>query len=271
MSNICILTDSTAQFSHPNYPGNDRVHIIPFELRSQVKLGHESWPGSDSLQRLIPPSQMEFTQFYAKLSRKYDTILVLTLSEQLSPATSHALSASVNYSNHATVEVIDSQTTGLGLGFLIQAAAAAAAAGAPLAEVERQIRVSIPRIYMLFCIPELTYLANSGYMENSQALVGEMMGMLPIFVIEEGRLSPMEKVRTQRHLFEAFQEFMNEFDAPTHIALVRGVNRNAIRSRPMHQYILEAFPETPFSEHTITSHLAALFGPQCTGLVVIEK
>ena len=124
---------------------------------------------------------------------------------------------------------------------------------------------------MLFCIPELTYLANSGYLENSQALVGEMMGMLPIFVIEDGRLTPMEKVRTQRHLFEAFQEFMNEFDVPTHIALVRGVNRNAIRSRPMLQYIREAFPETPFSEHTTTPHLAALFGPQSTGLVVIEK
>ena len=271
MSNICILTDSTAQFSHPNYPGNDRVYIIPFELRSQVRLGHESWSGGDSLQRLIPPSQMEFTQYYTRLSGKYDTILVLTLSEQLSPATSHALSASINYSNHAAVEVIDSQTIGLGLGFLIQAAAAAAAAGAPLAEVERQIRVSIPRIYMLFCIPELTYLANSGYLENSQALVGEMMGMLPIFVIEDGRLTPMEKVRTQRHLFEAFQEFMNEFDVPTHIALVRGVNRNAIRSRPMLQYIREAFPETPFSEHTTTPHLAALFGPQSTGLVVIEK
>jgi len=247
------------------------VHIIPFELRPQVGPRYGSWPGSGTLQRLIPPSQNEFTRYYTLLSSKYDTILVLTLSQQLSLASSQALSASVIYSNHATIEVIDSQTTGLGLGFLVQAAAAAAAAGAPLAELERQIRVSIPHTYMLFCIPELTYLANSGFMDDSQALVGEMMGMLPIFVIEEGRLSPIEKVRTQRHLFEAFQEFMNEFDSPTHIALVRGANRNAIRSRPMHQYIRETFPETPFSEHTATPHLVALFGPQCTGLVVIEK
>ena len=246
------------------------MHIIPFEFQPGVKTGNESRLLSGQVQRLVPPSQQAFIQSYAQLSHRYDTILVLTLSGLLSPATSQAFSASVHYSNHATVEVIDSQTIGLGLGFLVQAAAAAAATGAPLAEVERQVRAYIPRIYMLFCIPELTYLAYSGYMEYSQALVGEMMGMLPIFVIEEGRLTPMEKVRTQRHLFEAFQEFMNEFDAPAHIALVRGANRNAIRSRPMHQYIREAFPETPFSEHNIPPHLAALFGSQCTGLVIIE-
>jgi len=169
------------------------------------------------------------------------------------------------------VKVIDSQTTGLGLGFLVQAAAATVAAGAPLAEVEGRIRAFIPRVYMLFCIPELSYLAHYGYIGYSQALVGEMLGMLPIFVIEEGRLSPLEKVRTQRHLFEAFQEFINEFDAPAHIALVRGTNRSAVRSRSIHQCIRDTFPETPFSEHTTPPHLAALFGPQCTGLVVIEK
>jgi DegV family protein with EDD domain len=271
MSKICILTDSTVQFSHSNFPGNDRVHVIPFELQSGVKQENESRLLTNPVQRLIPPSQQGFIQYYAQLSRKYETILVLTLSGLLSPATSQAISASMNYSNHATVKVIDTQTTGLGLGFLVQAAAATVAAGASLADVEGLIRAFIPRIYMLFCIPELSYLAQYGYIEYSQALVGEMLGMLPIFVIEEGRLSPMEKVRTQRHLFEAFQEFMNEFDAPAHIALVRGANRNAIRSRSIHQCIRESFPDTPFSEHTNTPHLAALFGPQCTGLVIIEK
>jgi DegV family protein with EDD domain len=271
MSNVCILTDSTVQFTHPNFPGHKRVHIIPFELQSGVQPGSESRLWSGQAQRLIPPSQEEFIRFYMQLSHEYDTILVLTLSALLSPATSQAISASVQYCNHATVEVIDSQTIGLGLGFLVQAAAAVASTGAPLADIERQIRASIPRIYMLFCIPELTYLAHSGFMEYSQALVGEMMGMLPIFVIEEGRLTPMEKVRTQRHLFEAFQEFMNEFDAPAHIALVRGANHNTIRSRPVHQYIREAFPETPYSEHAISPNLAALFGPQSIGLVIMEK
>lgn len=196
---------------------------------------------------------------------------MLTISSLLNPATKFALSAAGEFCNHTTIDVVDSQTTGIGLGLLVQAAATEASAGIPPAEIERQIRASISRIYMLFCIPELTYLANSGYMDYSQALVGELMELLPIFAIEEGRLIPVEKVRTQRHLFESFQEFMNEFDDPAYIALTRGTNHNTLRTRHVRQYVQEIFPDTTFSDHALAPHLAALFGPQSTGLIIMEK
>jgi DegV family protein with EDD domain len=271
MSNVCILTDSTAQFIRPNFPGHERVYVIPFTFQTGTQPGDESRLYNCLTHQLIPPSPQEFIRLYAQLSREFDTIFVLTLSSLLNPLIKYAISASVQYCNHATIEVIDSLTTGIGLGLLVQAAAAAVVAGASPAEVERRIRASIPHIYMLFCIPELSYLAHSGYLDYSQALVGEMMGMLPIFVIEEGRLTPMEKVRTQRHLFESFLEFINEFDTPTHIALMRGTSYSTVRSRPVRQYVKETFPDTPFSEHAIAPHLAALFGPQSTGLVIMEK
>jgi len=77
-------------------------------------------------------------------------------------------------------------------------------------------------------------------------------------------------VRTPRHLFEAFQDFMAEFEHPTHIALVHGSNHNALRIRPLRQYMEELFPHTPFSEHSIQPHMTALFGPQSIGLFVSE-
>jgi DegV family protein with EDD domain len=271
MSNVCILTDSTVQFTHANFPGHERVYVIPFEIQKRGQVRNESRPCKDLVQRLIPPSAKEFARFYAQLSREYDTIFVLTLSSLLNPTTQVALSASVQTGSPASIIVIDSQTTGIGLGLLVQSAAAAAAAGASPGEIEHRMRASIPRIYMLFCIPELTYLARSGYMDYSQALVAEMMGMLPIFTIEEGRLTPMEKVRTQRHLFESFLEFINEFDTPTHIALMRGANHNTSRTRAVRQYVQETFPDTQFSEHAIAPHLAALFGPQSSALVIMEK
>ena len=266
MPNVCILTDSTAQFTQSDFPGRERVHIIPFDLQ----IG--TWQEDQSLaqQRLIAPSTQGFIRYYTRLSCEYDSILVLTLSSLFNPTTQHAILASMQYSNHVAVEVIDSQTISVGLGMLVQAAAGAASCGASLAEIERQIRASIPRIYMLFCIPELTRLAHSGFMSCAQALVGEMMGMLPIFAIEEGRLVPIEKVRTPRHLFESFQDFMGEFETPAHIALVREMSRNALRTRPLRQYVQDSFPNTPFSEHPIQPHLAALFGSQSISLVIME-
>jgi DegV family protein with EDD domain len=271
MSNVCILTDSTVQFTHPKFPGHERVYVIPFDHQPVAPPENGSRRSSGLTHRLAPPSPQDFNGFYSRLSRTYDTIFVIMLSALLSPAAKSALVASAQTSNQPTIMVIDSQTTGIGLGLLVQGAAAAAAVGAAPGEIERLLRVSIPHVFMLFCIPELTYLAHSGYMDYSQALVGEMMGMLPIFTIEEGRLAPMEKVRTQRHLFESFQEFMNEFDAPFHIALVHGAHHNTSRTRPVRQFVQENFPNTQFSECALSLHLAALFGPESMGLVVMEK
>ncbi len=271
MSNVCILTDSTAQFTQHSFLGRERVHIIPFNIQADSRQGDNPLPHSISVhQRLIPPSPQEFIQFYAQLGREYDSILVLTLSSLFNPTMEHALSASTQYSNHAAVEVVDSQTTTVGLGMLVQVAAGAASAGASLTEIERRLRIIIPHLYVLFCIPELTHLAHFGFMGYAQALVGEMMGMLPIFATEEGRLVPLEKARTPRHLFEIFQDFVSEFESPAYIALVRGMNHSTLRTPPLRQFVQEAFPGTPFSEHPLQPHLAALFGSQSIGLVVME-
>ncbi len=90
-------------------------------------------------------------------------------------------------------------------------------------------------------------------MDNAQAVVAEMMGMLPIFAFEEGRLVPMEKVRTPRHLFEAFQDFMSEFESPAQIALLRSSGRGNLRTGPLRQFVKDTFPGL-YSANTLSSH-----------------
>ena len=272
MSNVCILTDSTAQFTRSRFPGHNRVHVIPFNIQSVERQEGRSLPGGVFTQgQLIAPSPQDFVRFYIRLSRDYDSIVVLTLSSLFNPTMSHALAASEQHGNGAPVEVIDSQTTAIGLGVLVQIAAEAASEGASLTEIDRRLRASIPRVYLLLCLPELTYLAQSGHMDYTQALVGEMMGILPIFTFEDGRLVPMEKVRTPRHLFEAFQDFMGEFESPVQIALVNSLGRGSLRTSPLRQFVQDTFPEALFSEHSIQPHLAALFGPRSIGLVVLDS
>jgi DegV family protein with EDD domain len=272
MPNVCILTDSTAQFTLARFPGFERVHVIPFDIQAVERPAGRPLPGGVLIQRrLIAPSAQDFVRFYARLSRAYDSIVVLTLSALFNPTMSHALAAAEQYSNGVPVEVIDSQTTAIGLGLLVQIAAEAASQGASLKEIVRVLRASLPRVYLLLCIPELTYLAEAGHMDYAQALVGEIMGILPIFTFEDGRLVPMEKVRTPRHLFEAFQDFLGEFEAPAQIALVNSSGRGNLRISPLRQFVEDTFPETIFSEHPIEPHLAALFGPRSISLVVLES
>jgi len=271
MPNVCILTDSTVQFTQSRFPGYDRVHVIPFDIQSVECQEDRSLPcGVFTHRRLVAPSSQDFVRFYTRLSRDYDSIVVLTLSSLFNPTMSHALVASEQFSYGASVEVIDSQTTAIGLGMLVQIVAEAASEGASLKEIDWRLRASIPCVYLLLCIPELTYLAQSGHMDYAQALAGEMMGILPIFTFEDGRLVPMEKVRTPRHLFEAFQDFICEFEAPAHVALINGPGRGNLHTNPLRQFVQDTFPETLFSEHSIQPHLAALFGPRSIGLVVMD-
>lgn len=271
MSNACILTDGSAQFTRANYLGYERVFIAPFTIQElpppEGKRGRNGYKPT----RLVPPSREDFSRFYAELSRQYEAILVLTLSGGLHPAVNFALSALEISNDPSRIRVVDSQTTGIGLGLLVQAAAAAASAGDNTAEIEHRVRALIPHVYTLVSVPQLSVLPDSGYMEYSQAVVGEILGIVPIFTIEEGRLKLMEKVRTQRHLVESFVVFLNEFDAPAHIALMHGDGINTHPNRPIRQSVQVTFPNTPFSEHVLSPCQAALFGPDSTCLVIMDK
>jgi DegV family protein with EDD domain len=271
MPTVCIITDSTAQFTQANFPGHELVYVIPHGLQDISNREGEALPGHKLLQpQLTPPTSQEFGEFYNRLSREFDSILVLTLASLFSPALKNASLALAKANTNGNVEVIDSQTTAIGLGMLVQLAARAATDGASLKDLDRKLRASIPHVYMLFCIPDLTYLARSGLMEKSQALVAEMIGILPVFAFEEGRLVPMEKVRTPRHLFEAFQDFMGEFESPARIALVGNPGQGNLRATALRQFVKDTFPLTLFSEHPVMPHLAALLGPGSIGLFVME-
>lgn len=268
MPRVCILTDTSAQFTDTNFPGHDQVYVIPFETLESAGRAGPARPGSMPFCSLTPPSARAFLKFYTELGHQYDAILTLVLSSTLGRGMQNAISASAQYNNHAAIRVVDTQTVAVGLGLLVEAAAKALEQGASLDETVHLVRAALPRLYMLICVPELTYLAEGGHLDRAQARVGELLGMLPIFVLEEGRLTPMEKVRTSRHLFESFQEFMGEFETPVHIALLRGACQESIRSRPLRQYVQESFPFAHFSEHAMTPTVEGLFGPRSIGLVI---
>jgi len=257
MENICILTDSSATFSRMAFTGHDRVKVMQFEVQPMP------------LPNLVPPSVEDFIHEFSILGRSFDQVLVVVMSSGLNPIAGAAAEAVLQFGGRTSVTVVDSLNTGAGLGFLVELAAQAASAGETSQAIEHLLRASIPHIYTLFCIPGLEHLAAVGYLSKAQSIVGEMLGLFPIFVLEEGHLSPLEKVRTQRHLIESFQEFMEEFESPRQITLMKG-QQNHLRTRPLRQYVSELFPETPFSEHPLNAALTALLGPQTIGLAVME-
>lgn len=241
------------------------MFIIPFKVENTQKEPNRAAP------HLLPPSSQDIQHYFSMLAAKYDMILVITLSSWLSQFTEFAEKAAATFQNHASVHIVDSQTTSIGLGVLVEKAAGAISSGASPSEVEQIVRMTITRIYMLLFIPELTTLEPVGLLNHSQAVVGEILGILPIFTMEGGRLTPLEKVHTSRHLFESFQEFLEEFHSPERVALMTGPSQSTLRTRSMRQYVQDKFRNTLYHEYPFNPHLTALFGMHCAAMAVVGK
>jgi DegV family protein with EDD domain len=281
MSRVCILTDSTAQFTLPMFPGLDLVNVIP--LRVQIN-DHIYTDGKDlktaSLSPTergeagpvaLPPSLEDFRQAFIMLGRKYNEIIAILLSSQLNPTYSAALEAANSVRGPASIHFIDSQTTAVGLGLIVQAAAEAAEAGATSTQISRLVRGLIPRIYTVFCVQSLSYLYRSGHLDPAQAIVGEMLGMTPFLILENGRLVPIQKIRNSRHLVDILHEFISEFGNLKHIAIMQGIPPFEQEARNLRERINGNFPSASFSEHTLGAALATILGPRCLGVVAMEN
>ena len=280
MRTICIVTDNTAQFTRPTFPGRNLVNILPLQLQfkqpvekdTEIRVNDLPPSANKNLApRLLPPSIEDFRQVFLDLAENYNEIVVILLSSHLLPMIKLAEEGAEVVRGRVNVLIIDSQTTSVGLGILVQIAAEAASRHAPAADIERLLRGLIPHVYSVFCIPGLSYLYQAGFIDNAQATVGEMLGLLPIFTLEEGHLTPLEKARNLRHLTDFFQEFLDEFNELYHVAFIQSVPTMAHESRVLREHASANFPKTPFSEHTISLSLAVLFGPRSVGVIAMEQ
>ena len=281
MPATCILTDSTACFTRVNYAGQEHVYQIPCTLHSgeQTIIDGKDLSLLEQLSShsLIPsiqvfaPSIESFQNMYHQLGQTYQNILVILMSSHLSHAVNHALQAAQVPKSPASIHIVDSQTCAVGLGFLVHSAAEAIQRGLPPAEISRMIRGLTRHIYAIFCLPDLSYLARAGQLDPAQAVVGEMLGMLPLFIMENGNLVHTYKIRSPRHMVDIMFEFIAEFEHLRHLAILQGLPFFEQEAHNIRERIHQNIRAVPFSEHTLPLSLATMLGPRAIGLMAVES
>lgn len=281
MSKVCILTDSTAQFMAGVYPGMDHVYILPWWLRRNGqppeyahRIALEIQPLSlINNQRLLitPPSVEDCAQTLSTLGRQYHDVVVVVSSARLSHVFQHVQKALQMVRCPAVIHLVDSQNISAGLGLLVQAAAQLIVQDEDGSSICRKIRGLVPHTYSLFCVQSLTYLAQGGHLDMAQALVGEMLDMMPFFILENGRLSPVQKARSSRQLMETVHEFVGEFERLEHIAVVHGAAPFDQEARSLRERLENSIGDVQISDQLLNAAVATIFGPRCLGVSVIEK
>jgi len=279
MTSTCIVTDSSAQFSKASFQGLRLVHIVPVDVTLEEN-GILKKVAVNDLPQIIErnprliisiPSVEQFHNLFLELSNTCDNILGIFLSSQLSECYKNAESAAHSLLGKVNIVLIDSQTTSAGLGQFVQIAAEQVMKGMKILDIERLIRSLMPISYSLICTPNTTYLSSNGLLDYTQALVSDMLGLFPIFTLEEGILTPLEKVRSPRHAVGFFQEFLDEFDSLRHLVFVQGPQMNFKEAKLFYENTRDLFPSSPMVKTLINLPVAGLFGPKTMGLFIMEK
>jgi DegV family protein with EDD domain len=202
---VVVVTDSTAYL--PSGLADElSVRVVPLQVvlgsRSGAE-GTEVTPAevASALASWVPvstsrPTPAKFAAVYREaLAGGASGVVSLHLSRELSGTWDSARLAAAEV-DADSVRVVDSRSAAMGLGFAVLAAAESAAAGGSPEEVYAAAVGTAERTTTLFYVDTLEHLRRGGRIGAAQALLGTALSVKPILHVREGRIVPLEKVRT---------------------------------------------------------------------------
>lgn len=107
------------------------------------------------------------------------------------------------------VHVVDSRTGCGGMGMLVLGASAVADAGGDADAVVARAQELREQLRMWFAIDTLEYLRRGGRIGAARAWLGSALQIKPILTLEE-EITPVERVRTRRRVFERLVRYAEE-------------------------------------------------------------
>jgi fatty acid kinase fatty acid binding subunit len=204
---IRFVTDSTCEATdelllHP------AVTVVPLyvlfgqeSLRDNVDITRqEFWRRLPSANPLPTTSQAPPAAFLApfrEFTDAGDEVVTLTISSKLSRTYDSAISAQAELPGRP-IEVIDSLTTSVGLGLLLEAGLRMAEAGETRAEIVARLTAMCPDIHIMFALETLEYLARGGRIGKAQAFLGTTLNLKPLLAIVNGEIVPVSRARGKR-------------------------------------------------------------------------
>lgn len=203
---VAVVTDSTSYLPE-GVAAQRGIRVVPLEVRLGDRAGREGIDiDAEQLTAALAdrridvqtsrPTPAEFATCYRKLlAAGAESVVSVHLSRELS-GTWEAARLAADDIGADRVRVVDSGSAGMGLGYAVLAAADAADAGGDGAAVEAAAADVAARCKVFFSVDTLDRLRRGGRITATAALVGTALAVKPLLHVTEGRIVPLEKVRT---------------------------------------------------------------------------
>lgn len=140
------------------------------------------------------------TLFKSIISKGYDLVGIFISSNMSGTFSSAHLAKEIaleEYKN-ARIELVDSRTNCMQMGYMAIQAAIAAQDGKSIEEVVEIARKTLENSRFLFVPDTLKYLKKGGRIGGASALFGTILQIRPILTVENGETAVFEKVRTKK-------------------------------------------------------------------------
>lgn len=216
---VQILTDSTS------YLGEEIRKELSIKMVSlSLSFGNESirevdidnerfykMMASDGIPTSSQPSVGDLYKEMLDVVEKGDNLCCIFLSSDMSGTFSTSQIAKrmilEKYEN-ARIEIVDSRSNCMQLGFAVVMAARAAKAGKSLEQVKEAALETIKRSRFLFIPENLDYLKKGGRIGGASALIGNLFKIIPILTVENGKTTLLMKIRTKKNAVLAMTDKM---------------------------------------------------------------
>jgi len=218
VTNVAVVTDSTA-YLPAALTERHGITVVPLQVivaGDALEEGSEATAATvaEALREWAPvstsrPTPQAFADAYRRAAeRGAEGVVSVHLSAQMSGTCEGALLAAADAP--LPVRVVDSRSLGMGLGYAVLAAAGAAAAGGSLDEVAAVAHKRAAATSSLFYVDTLEHLRRGGRIGLAQALLGSALAMKPLLHVVDGRIAPLEKVRTASRAIARLEELVVE-------------------------------------------------------------
>ena len=282
MQHVHIVTDSCAHFTNQHFVQQNPVTVVPNKITIAGKTYREGVDlSAEEAFRLLAqhpqapevesPSEADFLEVYTRLAHTSEAIISIHASRELLPSWQRARRAAQQVAGQCPIAVIDSQTVSAAQGMLVRVAVRAIEEQTTLDGIERAIRGAVERIYSVYYVENMSFLAQNKLMAQSHTVLGAMLGIKPLLTVDEGRLRPMEKERTRVQAIEHLVSFAVEFDAVEDAIIVQHKPFVSEQTRMLQERLAVEFPGRHFPYGMYGPSLAAWIGTDATGLIVLES
>jgi DegV family protein with EDD domain len=151
------------------------------------------------------PGQFELA-YRAAQERGFESVVSIHISAALSGTADSARLAAARVG--IPVEVVDSRTVGMAQGMGVQGAVTSAAHGQGAADVRAVAEERLARTKVYFYVPSLEQLRRGGRIGAAASLLGTMFAIKPLLAVDDGKIVPLEKVRSAAKAVARLEEIV---------------------------------------------------------------